>query len=357
MDIELNCKSSQGFCSLWSPHNQSISGGLEREIYSPLTTSSKSTADVTKSLIKPCIESHPNCARSTISFLASRLIEIGELGPQNLKLIRTNRKSKITQYVTLSYCWGTRKHDAIRLESKTLMRFQHGIPFKDLPKTIRESISFTHELGIRHIWVDLLCIIQDSEKDIDKQVAAMGHIYENGYLNLSALSSQSMDQGLFVQRDPLQYCPVVIGQTSDGIEYRVLSPSSMDDSRYLWPVHLRGWIFQERIFSRRTLYFGPYLIWVCQDGIRHEFNSSPSQSFAIGPQFKQLLSQPVMTEDERHSFYDAWHDILHHFFMANLGYQTDKLKAISGVATTIQEHTDWTNIEGLWEPFMTQELL
>jgi hypothetical protein len=187
-----------------------------------------------------------------------------------------------------------------------------------------------------------------------REITVMHKIFENGHLNLSALSSHSMDQGLYAQRNPLQYCPVVIGPTEEDSRVQLL-PN--DDWAYNWPVHLRGWIFQERIFSRRTLYFGPCLVWVCQETSRHEFSRDVSPKYTIGPRLRYLLSQSTRNETEKWEFYLIWHEILGVYLETKLGRQTDRLLAITGLIADIEERTKWKNVMGLWEPCLLQELL
>jgi len=42
-----------------------------------------------------------------------------------------------------------------------------------MPLTFQHAIIFTRRLGFRHIWIDSLCIIQDSKPDWEEQAAKM----------------------------------------------------------------------------------------------------------------------------------------------------------------------------------------
>lgn len=357
MEVERSPESSLGLFGLRSRFESSKGTVTADELCSALSTSSRSIVNLVRSLLDECTTSHTKCGRPSTPFLPTRLLQIHGAGPHKVKLRSTSRLARHTAYTTLSYCWGPTKPSRISLEKRTVSQFESSISLNQLPKTIREAIHFTHALGIRYIWIDLLCIIQDSEEDMAHEIAEMGKIFENGHLNISALSSSSMEQGLYAQRNPFQYCPVMIGQAENDNKLQIMPPGDWNDKLHYWPVHQRGWIFQERIFSRRTLYFGPYLVWVCHETSRHEYNREASEKYTIGPRFRQLLSQPTLTEEEKYSFYESWCEILRSFFSTHLSWQTDRLKAITGLIANIEERTKWKNIMGLWEPFLLEELL
>ncbi|KAF3067428.1 HET-domain-containing protein [Daldinia childiae] len=73
---------------------------------------------------------------------------------------------------------------------------QPGILDKNLPQTIEDSVSVTESLGIKYIWVDSLCIVQDDDEDKAIQIGAMGQIYGFAYFIILAASSSSVHGGL-----------------------------------------------------------------------------------------------------------------------------------------------------------------
>jgi hypothetical protein len=64
-----------------------------------------------------------------------------------------------------------------------------------LPQTIQDAISVTHRLGIRYLWVDALCIIQDNPIDKSTEINAVGANYKNATLTISAASAASVELG------------------------------------------------------------------------------------------------------------------------------------------------------------------
>ncbi|KAF1992807.1 heterokaryon incompatibility, partial [Amniculicola lignicola CBS 123094] len=53
------------------------------------------------------------------------------------------------------------------------------------------------KLGIRYIWIDSLCIIQDNIKDWGKEAARIKDVYSHAKFNISATSTMLGEDGLF----------------------------------------------------------------------------------------------------------------------------------------------------------------
>lgn len=67
------------------------------------------------------------------------------------------------RYLTLSYVWGG--DQAHKTTSSNITTYEGGIDPTLIPLTIRDAIFVTNALGFRWLWVDSLCIIQDSDQD------------------------------------------------------------------------------------------------------------------------------------------------------------------------------------------------
>lgn len=76
--------------------------------------------------------------------------------------------------MTLSHCWGKCAMECLLTSNITSM--SEKIKINRLPATFRDAIVFTRELGARFIWIDSLCIIQDSLLDWQQESAVMGEI-------------------------------------------------------------------------------------------------------------------------------------------------------------------------------------
>lgn len=109
------------------------------------------------------------------------------------------------KYVAPSHCWGI-TNTAI-LKNGTLRTMTDGIDWSKLPKTFQGAIYVTRRLGFRYLWIDYLCIIQDSPEDWSKESGTMHAVYANCVLTIGASWGKDSGTGLFIERKPLYQQP------------------------------------------------------------------------------------------------------------------------------------------------------
>jgi hypothetical protein len=63
---------------------------------------------------------------------------------------------------------------------------QAGIAFESLPALFQDAVVATRNLGIPYLWIDSICIIQDSKQDWEAESAKMGSVYRNAYVTIAA---------------------------------------------------------------------------------------------------------------------------------------------------------------------------
>lgn len=94
-----------------------------------------------------------------------------------------------SRFVTPSYLWGNARYQATLTKANFLQNSQAGalLNAKDLmPNTIRDAIALTAELGEEYLWVDAMCIVQDSPEDMSENVNAMDLVYRRAVLTICA---------------------------------------------------------------------------------------------------------------------------------------------------------------------------
>ena len=182
-----------------------------------------------------------------------------------MHLQETSPKSVILPYTTLSHCWG--QLAIKKLEKDTLKDMVKKIAISELPKTFQDAVVVTRELGIRYLWVDSLCIIQDSAEDWATESSNMRLIYKNCILNIAATAAQDSSIGCFFDRNTNIVRPCRIEITETGI-YDFLSSNAWFDDVISAPLNQRAWVVQEQLLAPRVLHFGKtQLFWECNETV------------------------------------------------------------------------------------------
>ena len=109
------------------------------------------------------------------------------LSDDSVRLVETTQHCN---YIALSYCWGDGK--AVLKTAKEMADLYHGrIPDESLPPLYREVVAVARGLNIGYLWIDVVCIIQDSEKDKEEEMMKMGDIYRGALVVVVAATAES----------------------------------------------------------------------------------------------------------------------------------------------------------------------
>jgi hypothetical protein len=112
-----------------------------------------------------------------------------------IKLCETSKMEASKTYITLSHCWG--RHIPLRLFIDNYSSLFERFKLIDLSKTFQDAIMIIRKLGIPFLWIDSLCIIQNSAMDWFTELSKMRQIYKNSYLNLAAAAAKDSTESLF----------------------------------------------------------------------------------------------------------------------------------------------------------------
>jgi Heterokaryon incompatibility protein (HET) len=334
----------------------------------PICTASEPSLKLIREWIEDCVRNHPKCNTKLSTKLPTRLLDVSQSDSTNyrstISLVSTGRWSQVDsiRYAALSYCWGG--SDCFKLTSTTNSSLEAGIDIEELPKTIQDAVRTTHFLGIRWLWVDSLCIIQDSPSDWATEASKMCEVYKGSYICIAALDSLASTDGLFALRDPLVYYPCFISNVSPHMKaYAVPEYTNVTVWRKQWPLHSRGWVIQERILSVRTIGFGQCLSWECREAMRDEFDvehpARDSREPECGKFFDSVLGG-VWKSGENEAemkIFQLWDSIICQLSRTSLTIKSDRLAAVVGIASAIQQRTNWKFFAGIWEPFLVRSLL
>jgi hypothetical protein len=196
----------------------------------------------------------------------SRLLGVKDQnGGVSVHLTSTENLPNDTKYMMLSYRWP--KEFVIKLTKANEASFRQQITFVDLPRTIQDAILLVNGLGCKYLWVDALCVIQDSEADRLQESARMCDYYSYSVLSISASTTDSYS-GFLKTRNPLAEMPCKIIPKGKTRPLYVRQPSALTDGEIdplkKLPLNQRRWVFQERLLAPRIVHFtGVEVFWEC----------------------------------------------------------------------------------------------
>jgi hypothetical protein len=125
--------------------------------------------------------------------LPTRVIVVsGEEDPTVRLWVTEGRKGR---YTTLSHCWG--KSSIIRTIKSNYLQHQSSISIAAMSQTFQDAIVVTRRLNIPYLWIDSLCIIQDSAEDWQRESVTMDSIYQNTQVTIAALAASDGSVGCF----------------------------------------------------------------------------------------------------------------------------------------------------------------
>lgn len=250
----------------------------EENDYKPASTTDSDPAhELVVSWLEQCVKGHARCNhRRPNKWFPTRVLDIGDSEDDIIRLINDRDALPNEPYATLSHCWG------MYPTPKTLQENYKARCAKihpdELTKTFMDAIQIIRSLGLRYIWIDSLCIVQDSPDDWGNEAARMSNVYRYGYINIAATGATNGSEGCHWDRSPDDIRPTIFAVAWSHLEngqswrYQVVPDPDFWARKLLnEPLNQRGWILQERILAPRVIHFGrAQLFWECRETIACE---------------------------------------------------------------------------------------
>ena len=275
------------------------------------------------------------------------------------------------------------------LKSDNIDSFRNGdYPLEMLPQTLRDAVVLTRYLGLQYLWIDALCIIQDSPEDWAAEAARMKEVYGGATITIAATGSKTSTDGMLKPR--AISTPLCELHWTDSLRSKVFLRSSLsfwDTTMKREPLNTRGWTLQESMLSPRTLSFGTQqMTWECQElrvgengrpilpGERHRdkqfIQSLATNRLSLVQRSKFKLARfslqvmpsthtivPQSWELFHHALYSRWYEIVNDFTGRNLTVGSDVLPALSGIASAFHNLLDDHYCAGIWKGDLIRGLL
>lgn len=146
----------------------------------------------------------PSCTRPEMPFRPTRLLDVGDSdGLQSPRLNIKQSSSGRVQYLALSHCWGQNPKSLYKLTEETEEALLQGVPVEKLSRTFQDAVKVCRKLNQRYIWIDSLCIKQDSPEDWIQEAAQMHLVYANSYCTIAAVCASGSEEGFLRSPNPL----------------------------------------------------------------------------------------------------------------------------------------------------------
>lgn len=321
-----------------------------------------------KRCLDNCINGHDKCrgAQDT-TWYPQRLLHMAQDkgGKEVLKLVETKDHPPKSPYMTLSHCWGSKS--PFCTTKLNLSMAMECISVSELPKTFQDCVFTGRELGLKYIWIDSLCIIQDDREDWAHHAQCMDKVYENALFTLAAVSSPDgsvpfLGQEAPSNRDNWQAINVDISNSLKfGTDENGPQPAQLKVRRrtaflqptlFNGPLEARGWAWQERYLSVRIINFTKQEArWHCKTCQTCECHGVMQITGSDVPEV------PEPTEEaEQQPLTRQWRHIVAQYSRRQLTYPTDRLPALSGAASRFQISLQTEYLAGIWLVDLTRSL-
>jgi len=326
--------------------------------------SSSNAVSLTREWLEECVRNHKKCHIPNPDWLPTRLIAVGLANsvddPKLVESAHIHKKGRaLPRYLALSHRWGT--STVFKLETTNRDELMKRIPMDRLSITFKDAIDLARQLNIPYLWIDSLCIIQDSPEDWRNESTLMNKVYKHSVCNIAA-SAASDTTGLYRLRDRQTINSMITTKrlvrrkdgggmyffSSSGNEFKATPPG---------PLYGRAWVFQERLLSPRSVHFSTQLFWECRQ--KRACETYP-QRMPQGPDLTRFNTKAKAWENELvgEKVLGFWQELIENYIDCELTFPTDRLIAMAGIAEEFRQilKTD-EYLVGMWRTHMPQNLV
>ncbi|GAB1318180.1 Heterokaryon incompatibility domain-containing protein [Madurella fahalii] len=260
---------------------------------------------------------------SYVGMLPTRVIDvgIGDEGDMNRIRLRITDGEAWGVYIALSHRW---QKDTPTTTAANLDDRCRGIDLRELPQTYQDAVHITRKLGVRFLWIDSLCIMQNGRLDWAFESGRMEEVFASAYCTIS-----------------LSPAVKATGNFEDDVENGELSR--------------RGWILQERALSRRTIHFtGDHMYWECGSAIWSKtVDRGARPSSILGSSNFPKWGSPEAVQDK----WAVFQDMFTRYSTLNLTQKTDRPVAMGGLEFRLATTFETQSAFGIVKDFFGRSLL
>jgi hypothetical protein len=332
------------------------------------STRSSASFDFVRQQLKICQKYHQCAGQVKLEEKTDRPARLLDLEAfeqsSNLQLIDT--PIPCPSYLTLSHQWGKGLLDAGKTMKENLEERRDKIVLDELPGNFQEAIEIARAVPIRYLWIDALCIVQNSREDWATESTKMSIIYADAVFTIAASVMLNGENRCFnlTSRSQMELEHPYVNDSFPRVGYhQVIKNAYGHPSLLIWqpyylasnyenrpsllsslPILTRGWIFQERFLSKRKVFYTPnQLVWECLETLTAEdgllMDRTPLEALLNIP-------SPLLGPD----LYNYWTDTAKAYSVLDFTFYSDRLIAIAGVARHLARKTTVDYVAGIWVP-------
>lgn len=226
-----------------------------------------------------------------------------------------------------SYTWGKidplvlLASNAAELYKKDALRLHQS----RLPVTIQDAISLCAQLGERYLWVDSLCIMQDTS-DKHSQIQQMDRVYYNAAWCIVAAAGRDANAGLPGVSRPRELSQRIVDVA--GVQLtNLIPPLSQSVMQTFW--QKRAWCFQEDLLSlHKVIFTADQTYYHCPHGEHSEdtHGSAHTQSEVVS------LDLPWLSKLDERSNWSIYCETIDDYTDRRLSFEADALNAFAGIS-------------------------
>lgn len=331
-----------------------------------------------------CVEGHPDCSPRKLlptaensDWMPTRLINVDQSKASQKCILQLSSELSPASYMTLSHCWGEANGPRPpKLTDSNVDSMRNRIPIETLPRTFQDAIQITRNLGVSYLWIDSLCIIQDSLEDWRRESRLMDKVYRYSACNIMAEAATNCDGGLFFRRDPQRLGIFTLNEKqTSSLSHRSTICITQDyvnvksDRGKGSPLYSRGWVCQERWLAPRQISFhNNQVFWECKKlkaceafpsweaKLDHD-EDFPTRRGSFQPRCKSIVFPPAHTVNRRDTFSFSWRTMVESYTTCTLTEEQDKLIAIQGLVNIYKSLQDDDYLAGLWRKRLLSGLM
>ncbi|KAG8672689.1 hypothetical protein FPOAC1_005969 [Fusarium poae] len=294
-----------------------------------------------------CDNSHFACKQAVSRPLPKRVLDVRD---EKVKLCYTADQSG--NYCALSYRWGP-PEETLRTTDSNINAMMSGIELSSLPGLLQDAVSLTRQLSVPYLWIDALCIIQGNKQDWETEAPKMGEYYKNAILTIAASLASQVSENFLVPREeiPQERLSNFAFTNSDGTTSQIIVRRIPDYAGIPLvanaPLSSRAWTWQENVLSTRIAHFSKAeIVWECRS--QQAFENGAKLECSVGLAYRYARAGDDL------EYY--WKALVTDFSKRELTYESDRLPAISSVASHFSTLVHGRYLAGVWEQWLFSDM-